>query len=60
MVWLLCMCVCVCVQLCSPLQDKAKMKLPLLLALLLGTVSAFHLSKSPWPSAFLSLLDSFL
>ncbi|XP_022447959.1 bone marrow proteoglycan [Delphinapterus leucas] len=53
-------CVCVCVQLCSPLQDKTKMNLHLLLALLLGTVSAFHLRKCPWPSAFLSLLDSLL
>uniref|UniRef100_A0A5G2RI39 C-type lectin domain-containing protein n=1 Tax=Sus scrofa TaxID=9823 RepID=A0A5G2RI39_PIG len=31
------------IQPCSLLQDKAKTKLPLLLALLFGTVSAFHL-----------------
>lgn len=50
MVWL----VCVCVQLRSPLQDKSQVKFSLLLGLLLGTTSAFHLSQSPWPLAFLS------
>ena len=48
-VWLLCVC-----PVAFSIAGQIPVKFSLLLCLLLGTTSAFHLRQSPWPLAFLS------